>query len=250
MGEYKFDENDERSLNKMHLDTFVYNLNNSFEAIADKEIERLILEIKESIEKYKALNKEITSNLDEKKWMELESEKHYCLEDNEYREEEIWSIIEMKIIYAFKFLEVNIKRLIKISFSQISIKRLYKWELIIEFFKNKNIEICKFKCYSDILQLKKVNNAIKHSSQFSEELKKNIPEFRNRNEIKYSELNDFYNRIKLSPTTFIHDLTYAVYDELYEFDENKIENIASKFVSRMEKEDAKKLMDLIIIKYK
>ncbi len=64
-------------------------------------------------------------------------DRHYCLIDIEYTKEEIWALIEMKIIYAFKFLEINIKKLIKTTFSNTKTKNFYKGDSLNSFFKGK-----------------------------------------------------------------------------------------------------------------
>ena len=107
MNEYQIDKIEvDRFSGKMYLDTFIMNLNNSFESSADNEIERLISENNSSVEKYKKWDKK---NFDKHHEQE-EIEKQNCLIDEVYRNEQIWALVEMKIIYAFKFLEINIKK--------------------------------------------------------------------------------------------------------------------------------------------
>ena len=177
---------------KMYLDTFTFDLYNSFESSADKKIERLIGEIDKSNEKYKDLAKNQTEEKTEQELMYLEVEQHYCLIDNEYIREEIWALIEMKIIYAFKFLEINIKKLIRTSFSGTKTNDFYKWNLLNSFLKSKNIRPENLKGFQEVIQLKDVNNTLKHSEEFNEEIKKRIPEFRNKKSITFSDLNSFY----------------------------------------------------------
>jgi len=90
--------------------------------------------------------------------------------DTIYNEEILLSLIEMKIIYAFKFLEINIKKLLVASFSLESTKDFYRWDSITKFLKDKNIVPKELKGYKEVSELKDVNNSIKHSSEYETSL--------------------------------------------------------------------------------
>lgn len=77
----------------------------------------------------------------------------------------------MKIIYAFKFLETNIKRLIQASFSPKSKRDFYRWDFFINFLSERNIDSKKLLGYQKVLQLNIVNNAINHNDDFENKLK-------------------------------------------------------------------------------
>nr|WP_298659377.1 hypothetical protein [uncultured Flavobacterium sp.] len=70
-----------------------------------------------------------------------------------------------------------------------------------------------------------MNNAIKHSDDYETSLT-SIQEFKNSDKITYNKIDHFYNRIKDKPNIFLQELISAIYKELYEFDEEKIGEIA------------------------
>ena len=248
----EFDINEyeaERFLAKMNLDTFTVELYNTFEPSADKQIERLIKEIGELNDKYNNLNLSDNEGKTAEEAMNVEVKKHYCLIDIEYIKEEIWALIEMKIIYAFKFLEINIKKLIRTAFPGINTKAFYKWDSLNSFLKGKNIQPSKLAGYTEVTQIKDVNNSLKHAGIFNDDIKKKIPEFNGKDSISFNELNLFYSRIKDYPTTYLNKLASAIQSELYEFNEQKIEKMADDIASRLEKKDMELLINAIKSKY-
>jgi hypothetical protein len=250
MEEFDFNEYEaERFSAKMYLDTFTFDLYNSFEPSADKEIERLTNEIDTQKTKYKKLDSKEIKGKTEQGIMDIEVAQHYCLIDIEYIKEEIWALIEMKIIYAFKFLEINIKKLIRTGFSETQTKDFYKWDSLNSFLKGKNIKPYKLNGFQEVTQLKDVNNSLKHSGEFNGEIKKRIPEFRDKENITFYDLNLFYSRIKEFPKIYLGELASAIHTELYEFNEKKIDDIADDIACRMERKDAERLIKAIKSKY-
>lgn len=248
----EFDINEyevERFSAKMYLDTFTFDLYNSFESSADKEIERLINELDELNKKYNNLDKSQIKGKTEQEILDIEVDKHYCFIDMDYIKEEVWALIEMKIIYSFKSLELSTKKLIKTAFSRTRTKDFYKWDILINFLKSRNIKPENLKGILEIIQLKDVNNALKHSGDFPEDLKNRIPEFKKKENISLYDLNDFYSRIKTFPKIYLADLASAIQTELYEFDEQKIDRIANNIAGRMEKKDVDLLVNVIKSKY-
>ena len=248
----------EREQNKIGLENYVLDKTNVYDIAIDK----LIDELKESI---KTSKKEIddlslpqkesnVSNIvleeqSEDYVLDKDYQKYLTILDIIYNEEQLLSLVEMKIIYAFKSLEINIKKLLKAAFSLKSTNDFYKWENLVTFLKDKNINIkTEFKSYEEITQLKLVNNDIKHGEHCKKSLN-SIKEFKGADDFTYYNLDNFYKRIKKIPTTFLEELVTAIYNELYVFDENKIEKIANSFAVRMNEEDAKKLTQKINEKY-
>ena len=72
-----------------------------------------------------------------------------------------------------------------------------------------------------------------------------IQEFKSSDKLTYAKIDHFYNRIKDAPNTFLQELISAIYSELYEFDDEKIDDIAKSFVLRMKQADAVKLTQKI-----
>lgn len=244
---------DRREINQSNLDSFIYNKNNMFETSADLVINKLIEEKFSVDEKYKenAQVQEYRSNWfaqfeDESKIdVDLEIEISNYHFDNYCREEELWALMEMKIIYAYKFFEINIKKLLMGSFSLSSTKDFYKWNSLIAFLNSKNIEPKGIIGYSEIFQLREINNSLKHSDSIEERIINKIPEFKEAQVITYKELGLFYNRVKDYPVKFLIELSTSIYDEIYNFNDDKINNMAIEITLRMEKKDALKLIEKI-----
>lgn len=250
MEEYYINEHEaERFSAKMYLDTFTSELYNSFEPSADKEIERLIKEIDKVKKKHRNLDEKQSKEKSEQKFINIELDKYYCSMDVEYIKEEIWALIEMKIIYSFKFLELNIKKLIRTTFQGTKTNDFYKWDSLNSFLKSKNIKPENLKGFQEIIQLKDVNNSLKHSGEFNDEIKKRIPEFGKKHIVTFYDLNSFYARIKTFPKIYLDELASAIQTELYEFNEQKIDRIANNIANRMEKSDVDSLIKAIKSKY-
>lgn len=258
--EYEIGVNEIRELNQMSLDTFIMDKENMFESSADLVIKKLIQE-KNNAEKEH--NKRIKTKKYEPVQFEefedqtvsLDMDINLVIENHEfdiedyYRKEELWALIEMKIIYLYKFFEINIKKLLKGSFPNTSTKEFFRWESLIEFLKNKNIKPTEITGYKQIYQLKELNNSFKHSDNLKEQTINLIPEFKKNKQISYIQLDEVYNRLRKIPVEFLKDLSSKIYDELYTFDDNKIEEIANKISLRMEEKDALKLIEKIKTAY-
>ncbi|BDQ12080.1 hypothetical protein [Sediminibacterium sp. TEGAF015] len=245
----QFNIHDEREQNKIGLETYFLDKTNMFDIAIDKLIDKLKTGILKSQDQFDGWNK--LQETDPERYAELvEQAERYEISINHqqyetfldiiYNEEQLLSLVEMKVIYAFKFLEINIKKLLRAAFSLQSTKDFYKWDNLIKFLKDKNIDAKTLNSYFEITQLKNVNNAIKHSDDYETSLS-SIQEFKNSDKITYNKIDHFYNRIKDKPNIFLQELISAIYKELYEFDDKKIGEIAKLFVLRMNQEDAIKL---------
>ena len=93
------------------------------------------------------------------------------------------------------------------------------------------------------------SNVLKHSGDFTEDLKNRIPEFKKKEIVSFYDLNTFYSRIKAFSIIYLEELASAIQTELYEFDEKKIDRIANNIARRMEKKDVDLLISAIKIKY-
>ena len=256
--EYEIGFNEMRELNQMSLDTFTFDKENMFESSADLVIKKLIQDkIKAEKEHYEWLRikKDEPKRFEEleeqaeRADINLEIQIHEYHIENYYREEELWALLEMKIIYLYKFFEINIKKLLKSSFPNTSTKEFFKWESLIEFLKNKNINPKDIVGYNEIFQLKELNNSFKHSDKLEKQIINLIPEFKNTKQVSYTELDDFYKRLQKFPDAFLKDLSSKIYKELYVFDEAKIEKIANKIALRMDNENALILIEKIKTAY-
>jgi hypothetical protein len=166
-----------------------------------------------------------------------------------FLEQELKAISEMKIIYAYKHFENKLKFLLSAAYG-ISKSKMFKWEFITEFLKEKNIDIKKVKCYADINELRNLNNNLKHSDDIKNDIRiSTIKEFKKKSFIEYDDILTFYKRIENAPSTFIYSLSDFIYNDLYVFDENRIDREADKIALRMNENEAKILIEKLKKKY-
>jgi hypothetical protein len=238
---------EERETSKMGLDTFTHNRNNILDSPIDKLIEDLKKEINAAYSEYNQWNE-----LEEKnpvRFKELEEQANQSghtlysqmagyIQEAIYLEEELFALLEMKIIYAFKHLEINIKQLLFAAYQDNYINRQFKWDSIVQFLNSKSIIAKDLNDYENINQLRNVNNSLKHSDKVIDQLIKNIPEFKDKDTLSYNDLELFYNRIKRSPNIFLTSLVSFVFKDIYTFTHERIFEIAKSFALRMDKKDS------------
>lgn len=167
-----------------------------------------------------------------------------------FLEQELKAISEMKIIYAYKHFEIKLKFLLNAAYENVERTKMYKWEFIIDFLKSKKIDVKKIKAYNEINELRIVNNAIKHSNNFFDDSKVSlIKEFKGKKTIQYQDLLSFYKRIENSPSNFIYSLSDLIYNDLYVFDEFRINEFAESMALRMTKKEANSFIEKLKEKY-
>ena len=213
---------EQREMNQFAFFSLSHEANNRFDYIADEAIMRLETEIEKSCEAYSQLES-IRQNEPEK-WKRMEREAHerdmdlsgefnsYAL-DTVYRTEEMIVLMEMKVIYAWKHLEIYIKKLISEAYPEINTKDFYKWNSLVAFLKSKGIRPDTLDGYAEIIQLQKVNNKAKHTELSCKELQ-SIPEFKDNGALSYESIEKFYGRVKNSPNKFLKALYEAIDREL------------------------------------
>lgn len=162
--------------------------------------------------------------------------------DQYWTTEHLNALSEMKIVYLFKSLEITMKSLIHTAYPKINTKAFYQWDSMATYFKSIDIIISSFDGYVEITELCKVNNSIKHNNIITEEIKK-IREFVNETEFTYSNIDLFHNRIKPKIEKFIKQLRQGIINDLFIFDDSRVEKIGNNFKLRMEDETLKKLAD-------
>lgn len=146
-----------------------------FDVSIDKLINELKAEILKSQQEFENWNKlqetnperyaELVEQADRYE-INIDHQQYETFLDIIYNEEQLLSLVEMKVIYAFKSLEIHIKKLLSAAFTLKTTKEFYKWDNLIKFLLDKNIDIKKFASYFCIHQLKTVNNAIKHTDNY------------------------------------------------------------------------------------
>lgn len=225
----------ERYRGSTFLEDFVFELPNSFEKSADEQI-KLLEKRKEDIYQSKYFsdpyeNSDIIYGM---------------LEEADSIDEEMLAMYEMKVIYAYKLFEINVKRLIKPYFT-IS-NGLFRWNSLETFFKSKGITFKDLNGSKELDELRLTNNNLKHSGEVDKNII-HISEFTEIGEFDLDELKSFYERVKSSPFIFLQSLADAIMQERYSFDEIKIEAIAHDLARRMEEKDAMELITCLSNKY-
>lgn len=224
---------EKREINKLGLETFFLSIENNFyDNVITKTInfhEEKINQLRDSLDK-KNLDDAITDE-----WEII------------FLEQELKAITDMKIIYAYKDFEIKLKFLISASYSKIDKSKMYKWEFINDFLKSRKIDIKKIGVYSEIEELRNINNALKHSSISESKI---LPkEFKNKTIITYNDVLAFYKRIENAPKKFIVELSDLILNDLYNFDETRINEIANTIALRMDKKTAEILIKKVLEKY-
>lgn len=226
---------DKRATNRIGLQTFVDYLNdNNFEESVSDEFNQLKNQLNQEIKDYLESQEE-ENNLD------------YYLE-TQFFEDKLLALTEMKIVYLYKNFEINVKRLLRASY-KVKTRDFHQWARLKDFIKDKNIRLEEIDAYQEVDQLRKINNAIKHSTgKLSEDLK-SISEFRDARRLAHYELDEFYERIRFSPFKFLQSLSDKIYADLYEFSDSRLEKISELLALRMDQETAIKFIEKLKTKY-
>lgn len=251
---------DKRALNKLGLETFALDYVNRFDYAASNAIEELKRQLTVCFQKdaaYKAHRK----NKHQKRPEQLQDvedpmEVSYPenadeldnLTDMLYIGEEILAFEEMKVTYAYKQFEIHVKRLMSATYPTVPTKELYKWDILMSFLRSKGIAPKQLDRFTEVDELRRVNNTIKHSSEIDLEAGR-ITEFIGKSTFTYVDLAAFYERVKHAPSIFLESLAHAIYKDLYHFDDARIERLVVDFVQRMEPDTAAALCEKLQAHY-
>lgn len=241
-----------------------YNLNllkqatNNFDRSVNDIIKELKLELNKQyndIEYWNELeksDKEKFNYLDElanQKGHSINIQMREELETALFIEEELTALSEMKIIYASKHLEINIKKLILKYYKELPTSKP-KWHEIERFFKKQNIPLNKIQGYIEVKELRLINNSLKHSHESVDPEILKIKELKNGSLQNFQTLEKFYERVENYPGIFFTSLIEQIEKEITNFSLKRLKQIAEKSTINMKKEDAEKLIIEIKKKYK
>ena len=226
---------DKRETDRIGLQMFADHLNDkNFEESVSTEFNHLKIQLNEEINEHlQSLEEGI--NFD------------YYL-DTQFFEDKLLALVEMKIVYLYKNFEINVKRLISASY-KAKIEDFYQWERLKDFIKSKSIKLNEIEGYQEVDELRKVNNAIKHSTGKISDGLKSILEFKESKRLTHYDLDEFYDRAKDSPLKFLQSLSDKIYQDLYEFSESRLENISELFALRMDHDTAMEFIEKLKNKY-
>ncbi|GIQ57645.1 hypothetical protein Flavo103_07810 [Flavobacterium collinsii] len=248
-----------RECNKMSLDTFTFDKYNVIDSPIDSIISDIKLKIKKKYdehEKWVGIHKN-----DHEKFKELDEiaqqsghsliiQMYEYIEEIGYLEDELYALNEMKIIYAFKHLEINLKKLLSASYNDSGVNKQFKWENLKQFVNSKEIDISKINGYKEVNKLREVNNFLKHTSEIEYLPIKKIIGIKSDAKINSESLEKFYSDIKKYPNVFLQSLANKIYQDLYEFDDIKLSVIAKSYALRMDERTAKNMMKKLLSLYK
>ncbi|NDV44377.1 hypothetical protein [Flagellimonas sediminis] len=228
---------DKREQRKFGLQIFFMNIqNNHYDFVSNKlikDLEKKVALLKSQIE------------TDEKGSGYMKHMEVYFLE------KELYVVSEMKILYGYKHFETHLKWLLKASYSsEINERKLFRWENVEDFLTSKKINPKELSNYIELRDLRNLNNAIKHSLNILDNKTKNIKEFQNKKDLKYTDLLSFYARVEDSSLGFLQSLSDRIEKDLYEFDNERIENISDEIVTRMDTKTVSKLIKKLEAKKK
>jgi hypothetical protein len=156
------------------------------------------------------------------------------------------SMKEMQIVYLYKNIEILLKEIIRTAFPGEDKKDLFAWENMKSFFRLKQIDFTSIKEFEYVNQLRIVNNNIKHSSEIGSEIqKKGIKEFKDLQEFNFNSLTEFYNRVKAHIEPFLENVTKNVNSHLFEFSDDRINNIVQNYAQHMDEETLLRLSKVL-----
>ncbi|MCE7556440.1 hypothetical protein [Aliivibrio fischeri] len=115
----------------------------------------------------------------------------------EYLSQRNFVLREMQILYAYKNVEITLKRLISMAYPDTSLRELHNWKALKEASKNKGANLTQASFYQQIDHLRCVCNALKHSSKITQEVKSaNIKEFNGKELFCDLSLGTFFDRVE------------------------------------------------------
>lgn len=124
-----------RQMSQIELNTFTLGKENILDYPIDKLIESLKVQSRDANSKHdqwirvQEYDAAMFAKLEEQinqTGHSLHSQMHRYVQDLIYIEDELFSLFEMKIIYAFKHLEINIKQLLFLAYQDKYINRQFK----------------------------------------------------------------------------------------------------------------------------
>lgn len=161
----------------------------------------------------------------------------------DWNSNQLYALNEMRVIYLFKDIEIEMKTLLNSMFSSVNIRKLFNWEVISTVCKENNISLDKIDGYNEVNELRQINNSIKHSDYLDDTCLK-ILGLDGTEDIDYSyALEIFCIQIEPKITAFKQQFAQLVADELYEFSNSKLNDMAMDLTERMDKEDAKRYIE-------
>lgn len=164
-------------------------------------------------------------------------------------EDDLIVLEEVRVVFLFRAVEIAIKEMMHIAFPNINPKDLYRWDIVKSHLKANGITVGNIPGFQETDSLRIVNNNIKHSSELSEETKRSLPYWNSELEFSYHNLLNFREQVESKIRQFMIGLGEAIIDAAFEFDDSKLDAIASELSERLSSEHAEKLIEKLRSKY-
>jgi hypothetical protein len=162
--------------------------------------------------------------------------------DRQHLENQLLSLIEMKVVYFYKTLENSIKDLMTLAYPDHYIPDTYKFYNVKNFFDFKNIKIANLTGYIEFDNIRKQNNNIKHHTSPDIDYLITVDDH---NQYNYDYLNEVYDKNKDKAIIFIQSLKDLIIKDLFEISDEKLNEIAEQLTFKMSEESITKLISLL-----
>lgn len=162
--------------------------------------------------------------------------------DRQHQENQLLSLVEMKVVYFYKTLENSIKDLMSLAYPDHYIPDTYKFNNVKNFFDFKNIKIADLTGYIEFDLIRKQNNNIKHHTSPDIDYLITVDDY---NQYNYISLNEVYDKNKDKAIIFIKSLKDLIIKDLFEINDEKLNEIAERLTFSMSKESITKLILLL-----
>lgn len=161
-----------------------------------------------------------------------------------YWDEQLYSLLEMKIINLHKSYERTAIQIIEKAY-KIDTYDFYKWETFKSFLTSKEIKFANLNGYIETNELRVISNFLKHENQKITPKVEKIKEFNGAESISTDSLEIFFNRIKPKVKLFIQELSKAICSEKFEYSTDRLKKIASELKSKMDNKTIQELTELL-----
>lgn len=244
---------DKKECNRLKLKHSVNHIDFTFEeAISEAEdiIKRKLVDLKSQLEiaheNYDATVYDSNGLMNDGHEVEETLSLVFDLEsDIEMNEQQLYCFSEMKIVHLFRAYEITLKKVIKTAFPAENEKDFFNWEKLREFCKRNGFDIKSVPSYSEIDQLRLVNNSIKHSFAIDPRVKKNVPQFSEEDDFTYVTLSRFYLYVRAHLLPFLQAIAAGLEAHIYNYSEEKIDKIVNGYREVMDSSELEVLAERI-----
>lgn len=145
------DEFDEALILREHLKMYLDLFSQNYENVADTALDKAIITQREVYKNHRAnlISLAIKSPKNENEVIQNESDQYYAKMSLIEVDAEVFALYELKIMYAYKYFEIQLKELSRVVFGDLSDGELYLND-IEKFYKGKNIVFSNIDYYYNV----------------------------------------------------------------------------------------------------